>query len=150
MEGSNKEGNRRRRRTYMNNRVLTLLIIFFAFFVVLPGNNYAEGQAKDNAACGKIKAEIDDLDRKIKRSCDDVQILMSDLIGLWKSYYSKENQRIAVYEIFNRKQWDILKDFIITADKEAKVGPGKFYNLYAQIKNEAREAGLLIDGTPPW
>jgi len=134
----------------MKNKMAGLFMFFLVFLMLFSGVSLADNQQKDSENCKTLKSRISEIDGKIKRSCDDVQGLMTDLIDLWQSYYRMENQRLSVYELFNRHQWDILKEFVVTPDPNAKVEPGRFYNLFVSLKNEARETGLLIDGTPPW
>lgn len=134
----------------MKNKFAGLMILFLVFFSFFAGISPAANQEGEKTDCANLKIQINDIDKKIKRSCQDVQSLMDGLIDHWQSYYSSENQRLSIYELYNQKQWGILKDFVVSPDANAKAEPGQFYNLFVSLKNEARETGLLIDGTPPW
>jgi low affinity Fe/Cu permease len=134
----------------MKNKIAGWLLLFLALFFICAGISQAANEEKEKADCEKLKTQINDIDKKIKRSCQDVQTLMDGLIDDWQSYYRIENQRLSIYELYNRKESETLKDFVISPDANAKVEPGQFYELFIALKNEARETGLLIDGTPPW
>lgn len=134
----------------MKNKIAKLLIFVFTFFLILSSHIFAEEQNKVNVDCEKLKTEIGGLDRKIKRPCDDVQKLMDDFIKLWTEYYDTDRSRINKYNNTQESHWKFLSDFITERDKEGKVGPGVFHQMFIRLQEEAREAGVLIEGIPPW